>query len=305
MNTPLSNSELKSRRDFIYTSALALSAIVSGVKASDVSSVDKPIIAFSKPFQHLGPEDTAAFVENIGWNGIECPVRSKGQIEPERVFDDLPRYIDALNRRSLSIPILVSDITDIHQPHAEQVLRAASQAGIKIIRLGATRYVSDKSIEDQVSEISKKLKDIGDACAELKIKAGVENHEGATMFAAPIWDAYNAIKGSQSKNIGFCFDIGHATIEGGVSWPTQARIVEPYLLSVYVKDFTWIKGLKGWKPKWCNLGDGMVDKGYVKHLQQIGFNGPLCQHHEYALGDQESMIKHMKHDLKVLRTWLT
>ncbi len=149
MNTPLSNFELKSRRDFIYTSALALSAIVSGVKASDVSSVDKPIIAFSKPFQHLGPEDTAAFVENIGWNGIECPVRSKGQIEPERVFDDLPRYIDALNRRSLSIPILVSDITDIHQPHAEQVLRAASQAGIKIIRLGATRYVSDKSIEDQ------------------------------------------------------------------------------------------------------------------------------------------------------------
>jgi sugar phosphate isomerase/epimerase len=304
MKIPSTKFELSSRRDFIYTSALALSSLVAGVKAAELVPETKPIIAFSKPFQHLGPDDTAAFVENIGWSGIECPVRSKGHIDPVRVFDDLPRFLDAFKRRNLSIPILVTDITDIHQPHAEQVLRAASQLGIKIIRLGPTRYVPDKSIETQITEISKRLKDIGDACAELNIKAGVENHEGATMFAAPIWDAYTAIKTAHSNNLGFCFDIGHATIEGGVSWPTQARIVEPYLLSVYIKDFTWIKGPKGWKPKWCNLGEGMVDCGYVKHLQKIGFNGPLCQHHEYVLGDLESMTKHMKHDLKVLRTWL-
>jgi sugar phosphate isomerase/epimerase len=304
MSTPSSQVLLNTRRDFIYKTTLAFSAVVTGLKAAEVPSSARSIIAFSKPFQHLGPDETASFVENIGWSGIECPVRAKGQIEPQRVAEDLPLFIEAFKRRSLSIPILVTDITDIHQPYAVDVLRTASKYGIKIIRLGPVRYTSNKSIEDQVGEISKRLKDIGDACAELNIKAGVENHEGAAMFAAPIWDAYNAIKVAQSKALGFCFDIGHATIEGGMSWPIQARIVEPYLLSLYIKDFTWVKGPNGWKPKWCNLGDGMVDKNYVKRLLKAGYNGPLCQHHEYNLGNNDTMVRHMKHDLKVLREWL-
>jgi sugar phosphate isomerase/epimerase len=305
MSNSKTQFQFNTRRDFIYKTTLAFSSVVAGLKAAEVASPSRSIIAFSKPFQHLGPNDTAAFVENIGWSGIECPVRAKGQINPQHVADDLPRFIEAFKRRSLSIPILVTDITDIHQPYAVDVLRAASKYGVKIIRLGPTRYTSNKSIDEQVSEISKRLKDIGDACAELNIKAGVENHEGATMFAAPIWDAYNAIKAAQSKALGFCFDIGHATIEGGMSWPIQARIVEPYLLSLYIKDFIWTKVPSGWKPKWCNLGDGMVDKNYIKHLLKLGYNGPLCQHHEYNLGDNESMVRHMRRDLNVLRDWLT
>jgi ADP-ribosyl-[dinitrogen reductase] hydrolase len=33
------------------------------------------------------------------------------------------------------------------------------------------------------------------------------------------------------SSTGVCFDIGHATLEGGLSWPIQARLMEPYFVA--------------------------------------------------------------------------
>ena len=106
------------------------------------------------------------------------------------------------------------------------------------------------------------------------------------------------------EHVGYCYDIGHATIEGGLSWPIQARLAEPDYVSVYVKDFTWKKGKEGWRPEWCQLGEGMVDRSYVGGLKTSGYAGPLCQHHEYPLGDQAEMIAHLRRDLQIVRNWL-
>jgi hypothetical protein len=70
------------------------------------------------------------------------------------------------------------------------------------------------------------------------------------------------IREQHTRNIGYCFDIGHATVEGGLSWPIQARLAEPYYISVYMKDFIWEKGPEGWSPTWCPLGEGVVDRSF-------------------------------------------
>ena len=58
------------------------------------------IIAFSKPFAQLSPDDTADLVADVWWDGIECPVRSKaGQITPE-AFAALPPEVQELLRQS-------------------------------------------------------------------------------------------------------------------------------------------------------------------------------------------------------------
>ena len=41
----------------------------------------------------------AELVAEVGWDGIECPVRSKGQVEPERVEEDLPKMVEALRMK--------------------------------------------------------------------------------------------------------------------------------------------------------------------------------------------------------------
>jgi sugar phosphate isomerase/epimerase len=104
--------------------------------------------------------------------------------------------------------------------------------------------------------------------------------------------------------MGFCFDIGHATVEGGLSWPIEARLAEPFYTAVIAKDFYWKKGPGGWKDEWVPLGEGMVSRAFFDRLKTSNFRGPICQHHEYELGDSRRMIECFRRDLKVLKDWL-
>src|SRR5206468_715729 len=90
----------------------------------------------------------------------------------------------------------------------------------------------------------------------LGIQGAYENHSGADSFGAAIWDVYETIRDLDPAAMGIAFDIGHATIEGGLSWPIQARLAEPRYSVVYVKDFRWEKQSTGWKSVWCPLGEG-------------------------------------------------
>jgi sugar phosphate isomerase/epimerase len=270
----------------------------------DTPAMTRTIIVFSKPFQSLNADDTAAFVEEIGFQGIECPVRAEGQIEPERVEEDLARFVEAFRRRSLAIPVIVSEIYSIRQANAERVLRAAAKLGIGKIRLGIFKYAPDRPIEQQLDDFGRVLRDIGEACGELGIQAALQNHSGRDRFGAPVWDFATVMRTHKIKNVGMCFDIGHAVVEGGLSWPIQARLAEPHYAAVYVKDFTWQKGPDGWHPAGCPLGEGMVDRSFFAGLRRSGFSGPICQHHEYPLGDRKEMVSHMRRDLRVLKDWL-
>jgi sugar phosphate isomerase/epimerase len=295
------------RREFIGLAALAASGTALGLEAAAKVSplASLPIIAFSKPFRSMGAEDSAALVEEIGWSGIECPVRTQeGQIMPERVEEELPRFVEAFHRRGINIPVLVTEITSIHDQNAEATLRTAAKLGIKRIRLGGWTYQPERPLAQQLDEFGRELKDIGEACSELGIQGGVQNHSGSDRFGAPVWDAVAALRDHQVRNVGICFDIGHATVEGGLSWPIQARLAEPRYSVVYVKDFTWVNGQYGWRPSWCPLGEGMINRSFFTRLQRSGFSGPICQHHEYPMGDRAEMVAHMRRDLRILKDWL-
>ena len=301
------SSPLLTRRDFLATAAVAASVVALGTRpalAAEPAKARWPIIAFSKPFQKFDAAKTAAFVADIGWDGVEFPVRAKGQVEPEAAPDELPKFAAALRAGSRDIYIATTDITSIGQKHAETVLRTASKLGIKRIRLGVWKYDLTRSPADQLREIAPALKDIAAACKELGLQAGFQNHSGGNYVGAPIWDVFSIIRDLDPAHMGMCFDIGHATIEGGLSWPIEAKLIQPFYTAVYVKDFTWKKTAKGWAATWCNLGDGMVNPMFFKELKKSAYAGPIVQHHEYELGDESTMAAHMKKDLQVLKTWL-
>jgi hypothetical protein len=71
-----------------------------------------------------------------------------------------------------------------------------------------------------------------------------------------------------------------------------------------VKDFVWKKEANGWRDTWCPLGEGMVNRSFFTWLKNTAYRGPICQHHEYPLGDADQMLAHFQHDLKVLKEWL-
>ncbi|MBP7143232.1 MAG: sugar phosphate isomerase/epimerase [Opitutaceae bacterium] len=301
-----------SRRRFLLESSLAVSALGLAAKGAsaparasgDPAAARWPIAVFSKAFQHLDAERTAELVASVGFNGIECPVRPKGQIEPEKAPDLLPVFVDALRRRGCDMFVATTDITRIDQKYADTTLRALSKQGVRRIRLGYYKYDLSRSPADQLADVSAQLKDIAAACSELGIQAGYQNHSGRNYVGAPIWDIYSAIRNLDPRHIGFCFDICHATIEGGLDWRIQAKLVEPHLTAVYLKDFIWTKTDMGWIPQQCQLGKGTVDRTFLTTLKESSYRGPLCQHHEYRWKDDAELIAMMREDLGVLKQWL-
>jgi sugar phosphate isomerase/epimerase len=263
-----------------------------------------PLIGFSKPFQQYTPDQTAELAATVGWDGLEIPVRAKGQVEPERAPDELPKFAAALRPQHRDIHLVATDITSLKTPHTETVLRTMAKLGIRRFRLGHITYPPHQPPAERLKEIAPALSDLADACKDLGLQAGFQNHSGQQYVGAPVWDVYSMIQSLDPRSIGFCFDIGHATVEGGLSWPTQARLAEPFYTVVIVKDFFWKKDANGWKDNWCPLGEGMVSSAFFSRLKKSGYRGPISQHYEYNVGAGPQMIAHLQHDLKVLREWL-
>jgi len=297
-----------SRRTFLSTLAAAGAAAAIGssptAQAAGGKTGRNKIIAFSKPFQDLSPDDTADFVADVGWDGIECPVRAGGQILPERVEEDLPKMVEALKKRNLELTVVTTDIKNPSQPLTQKILHTAKRLGITQYRVAFWTYDAKTPIPKQLDEIRAELRDLTALNKELGMQAGFQNHSGGTRVGAAGWDVYELVKDLDPKYTGVFFDIGHAAIEGGLSWPTQARLLRPYYMGVYAQDALWNKTATGWKNEWCPLGQGIVSRSFFTNLMKTGYTGMFSQKHEYKWNSRAEMKTAMKKDLAVFREWL-
>ena len=295
---------LYSRRSFLQTVSAAAVAGHSIARAADPKFA--PFIYFSKGIQKTTFDRTAEVVAECGWQGIELPLRANGQIKPERVEEDLPKLVEALKKRGLVVGMITTDIIDPKTPHTEKVLRTAKSLGITRYRLGFARYDLGKPIQAQLDALKGGCKDLAALNQEIGVQGGWQNHSGAKMVGCAVWDIYQLIRDLDPKHLGICFDIGHATLEGGLSWPVEARLMLPHFVAVYVKDFAWVRGAKGgFDPKWGPLGEGAVRKEFFDWLKTSGYTGPISQHCEYMEGDGPEQIAAMKKDAATLRQWIS
>ncbi len=303
---------LPSRRRFIASStavvaSTALAKTSCSLASSDNSSKREGIFGFSKPFAGYSPEDTADMVAEIGWDGIECPVRKHHtHIDPERVEEMLPKMAEALKKRDKKIAIVSTDITHV-DPMAERILKTIASLGIKRYRFGFKHYSKDRSIEQTVKEFGAQLKDLSALNAELGLQGGYQNHSGSNYIGGPIWDLWLMMKDLDAATVGICWDIGQAMIEGGLSWPTQARLTRNLWVAVHVKDFVWKRTEKrGWQPEWCRLGEGRITEQFYENLKATRYSGPISQHHEHLKAGMphKDLVNELKMDFEALKTRL-
>lgn len=299
------------RRDFMVGTSAALTAGLMSI--GQAAQAEKPlkVIGFVKPFQKLSYAEIADISAEIGWDGIECPVRKGGTIEPPAVEDELPKMVQALRTNNLELPVIATDVEDAGDEVSQRVLRTASKLGIGQYRMKHYYYDLEKTIAPQLENFRAKIRDLAQLNQELNVQGTIQNHSGRNYVGAPVWDLWELMRGLNSKEVAVYFDIGHATLEGGYSWPIQARLIEPILAVVSVKDFLWKKQAAaanrqtGWRAEWCPVGEGMVDGGFFDWLKKTEFAGPISQHFEYSMGSGREMIAAMKKDLAMVKAWLS
>lgn len=274
-----------SRRDFLKRSALMAGSSAAAFRTLEPSayaesSSGKNICVFNKPLQHLDYEAQAKLVAEMGFTGIEGTVRKGGHVLPEKVKDDLPGQIKALKEHGLEMTVMTTDVNNADSPIHRTVLETAAELGVKRFRMGSIKYNYNRPIPDQLKEIRDTFQKLTIFCEPLGIQPLYQNHAGAGRFGASLWDLYEVLKDFDPADLGVAFDIRHATVEGGQSWPTEFHLLRPWFGAVYCKDFVWKENVA--KPTNVPLGTGRVDyPAFLKMLKKSDYAGPISLHMEY------------------------
>ena len=302
-----------SRRDFLKNVAAAGAAVSLSSQGASASPPAKPRIEvcyFSKHLQWLGWEQMAETAAELGFDGIDLTVREDGHVLPERVKEDLPKVATIVRKAGLDIPMITTDIVDIHSPHVEEIVRTASEVGIHRYRWNEFSWSDTKPVPDlsrfrpspgkhakllidvprRLSELKKRVAELAELNQKFNVCAMYHNHSGP-LVGAPVWDLWILLKGFDSRWVSSNFDIGHATVEGGLGgWVDSTRLMTPFIRGTAVKDFKWGKNAEGeWEPLWCPLGEGMVNfPAFLAMLKEGDFSGPIQLHSEYPLGGAEN-----------------
>jgi sugar phosphate isomerase/epimerase len=290
------------RRQFAAAS-LAAAAVAAGSRSLVAAQAARPkrkFCAFIKFVQSLKYDELAERIAALGFDGVEATVRQGGYIDPADAPAELPKLHAALKKQGLEITIVTSDIVRADQPHAEHLLQAAAELGIPRYRLGFMQYDLEKPVLEQLAA----LPPVFDALAALNRRVGIaalyQNHSGAKMVGATIWDLHYLIKNYPVAEVGCVYDIRHATVEAGEAWPTLYQLMKPHIGALSVKDFRW----KGRRAANAPLGEGQVDPAFFEKLDPK-FAGPLSVHVEYLEDeDVEANLAALGRDLATLRKWL-
>ncbi len=227
------------RRKFIRQSLTAASAVAvaGGITRATHHESKYRICAFEKFLQDLSYDELADTIAELGFVGIEATVRNKGHVLPERVEEDLPKLVEALKQRDLEVTTMASDVLNPQQPLTEKVLRTAKGLGIGSYRMGFYKYDLDKPILPQLDEIRPQVEELADYNRQMGMTAFYQNHSDAKYVGATLWDMHGLLQDIPKEQIGLAFDIRHATIEAGLSWPVIYDVVKPHIGALFVKDF--------------------------------------------------------------------
>ncbi len=307
-----------SRRTLLGAGALLAG---SAFAADDKNPGRLKVAIFSKHLQFLQGEELASRAREIGFTGIDITVRKGGHVEPERVRQDLPPLVATIRKAGLEVPLITTEIVDAETPGTEPILACMAELGIPRYRWmppGGLKYAASEPYPAQLERIKPRVARLAALNARYKVGAMWHTHSGVDYVGASFWDLYLLLKDQDPAAVGVNFDIGHATVEGGMGgWINSFRVLKPYVRGVAVKDFTWAKDAKGaWKVQWAPLGEGMVHlPQFFGMVRDAGFTGPMQLHFEYPLGgaDQgkttltippQDVFAAMKRDLNRLHGYL-
>src|SRR5882757_1970201 len=260
------NLDQLNRRQFVLMAAAAGAACATPSRVFAAKPKNRyKFCAFAKFLHTLSFDELADGIAAAGFDGVEVTARAtESCIHPDRAAEELPRLKEALAKRNLEIMILTTDVLSADGPHVQSMLRAAAGVSIKYYRIGFFRYDLKKPILTQVNAWQPVFRDLAAMNREIGITGLCQNHSGADMLGATVWDLNTLMDSIPKSEIGCVFDIRHAATEAGEAWPVYFDLMKPHLDAISVKDFRW----NGRKSQHVPLGEGQVDPKFFKMLQQ-------------------------------------
>ncbi|HZT31200.1 MAG TPA: sugar phosphate isomerase/epimerase family protein [Bryobacteraceae bacterium] len=290
------------RREFVAgLSAAALPAAAQ--RKEDPPTPAKPshpmICLASKFLAKLNYMDLGPVLKDLGFDGCDLAVEPGGHVLPQYAQVDLLRAIEAIRGEGVDVPMITTSLVSAMDWTARPVLGIAGTMKVQYYQPGYWQYGPTDNPEASIAQVRRDLAGLVAIGRAYGMVAGFHNHSGSYVGAAT-WDT-RAIIGDMDPNwVGYCFDPGQATAEGGAGgWNVAMRLALPRLKMAALADFYWAKSEGKWKMTMCPMGQGMVDWPSVfSILAAARFTGPLSLRMEYNPPDE---LHAMARDLEFVK----
>lgn len=266
----------------------------------------RPIALFSKHLGWLTVDQLGPVASEMGFTAVQLTVRPGGHVAPERAEIDLPRALRTLQLSGLSVPSVVTAVTDPETDTTRRLVGAIAAAGIPRYRMGwyrfpetvfgdpgnpagegatgATREGGARAVQAAIDEARRGFEGFARLNEEFGVQGLYENHAGRFVGASP-WNLWYLLRDLPPRYLGVEFDLRHAMIEGWSSWMTAYELLAERMGTVLVKDFRWEADPDGSaRVRNVPLGTGVTDFTRLAGLLgRDAYEGPVVLHAEYPV----------------------
>ena len=314
--TTMKIADCMTRRRFLKVAgatAAVLNAnrLLSGYESASLGEEASmpPVAVFGKIFQELKLDfqQSARTIADAGLDGVDCAVRSKGEVLPEQAAEQLPRYADVLAKHQLRLLLMATDIREVESPHAREILSAGKKLGVRDYRLGYWLHQPEVPPEKLRAEIRLRLGELAAMNGELGVCGLMQNHsswngKGRGPAGGDLDELYDLVKDFDPQRIGVAFDLGHAMIVHPDAWRPRFEKLKPHIRVVYVKDV-------GRSGQFVPFGRGEFGQsGFFPMLAKTNYRAPLSMHIEYAWAapgkkTRPALAAVLKENRRVLGQW--
>jgi sugar phosphate isomerase/epimerase len=235
------------------------------------------VCLYSRVLIQIGYIDLPMIVRGLGFDGVDLSVERDGHVPPDKADYNLMPALEAFTGIGLDVPMLTTGLTQVDND-AEQVLGLATYIGVPFFRPGHWKFPgSSMKVPLELPLVQRDIMSLAQLGRFTKMAMGIHNYLDGAGGAA-VADIDRVIRPIDPQWVGYDFDVGYATIEGGeAGFAAPFALALPRLKMVTVRDFEWNRTDGGTpQPKACPLGEGVVDFAkFFAALARARFAGPI------------------------------
>ena len=262
----------------------------------EMAATQMSFTLFTKPWADKPLRELADFVRNLGFEGIELPVRPGFQVPPENVTKGIPEASRILADRGLKIGSIAA-------PTDEVTMAACAEARIPVIRVmapiphGVPYLVAIEDYQRQWDTLVPLAEKYG-------VTIGVQNHNG--RFLANAMQLRHAIGKYNPRHICAIWDPAHNGLEGE-QVDLALDTVWSHLRIVNFKSAYWKLVSRPdadeaqWEVCWTTGHLGRSNWRWVAdELKKRNFRGDICFSAEYT--DHANVDSLIAEDIRFARS---
>ena len=263
---------------------------------------------FTKPWKNITLEELGALVKDMGFDGVEYPLREGYQVQPSEGVKGVKRLVDVLGSFGLTVGSIAGGL-DVKFTSDNKVagvneglFAACGEAGVAVIRICQGL---DRGIEffENLAQIRRTYDAVVPYCEKYGVTVGVQIHCDACITSSA--ETALLLKDYDPRHIAAVWDSGHSGLTGVV--PSFAidtvwdRLCMVNFKAAYWKAKTGPEAAEAqWESYWTTGPNACGSwRAAVNYLKKRGYSGFVCMPAEYS--DEANVERYTRSDFAYLK----